>query len=73
MRFTNSQKANGEIACRKLNKKAYDFYSGADPFNVYEYEVNGNKRYAYDGCCGNASDLTFDELEKELEGYADIN
>lgn len=72
MRFTNSEKVNGELACRKLNKKAYDFYCSVSPFNVYEYEVDGNKKYAYDGCYGVAIDMTFEELEKELEDNANI-
>ena len=45
-KFTNSQKVAGEMAVRGLSDKAAEFYSGADPLDVFEYEEDGKKLYA---------------------------
>lgn len=65
--FTNSQKVAGEMAVRSLSDKAAEFYSGADPLDVFEYEEDGAKLYAYSGAFGERDGLTFEELEREFE------
>lgn len=37
-KFNNSQKLAGEMAIRSLSDKAAEFYNGADPLDVFEYE-----------------------------------
>lgn len=65
--FTNSQKVAGEMAVRSLSDKAAEFYNGADPLDVFEYEEDGAKLYAYSGAFGERDGLTFEELEREFE------
>lgn len=70
-KFTISEKRAGEMAVRKMSDKAQNFYSGTDPLNVYEYEQDEKALYAYDGCLGETSGMTFEELEKEFESLQD--
>lgn len=70
-KFTNSQKVAGEMAVRSLSDKASEFYSGADPLDVFEYEEDGAKLYAYSGAFGERDGLTFEELEKDFEEMQD--
>ena len=65
--FNNSQKLAGEMATRSLSDKAAEFYNGADPLDVFEYEEDGNKLYAYSGAFGERSGMTFEELERDFE------
>lgn len=66
-RFTNSQKVAGETAVRSLSDKATEFYNGADPLDVFEYEEGGKKMYAYSGAIGDRDGMTFEELERDFE------
>lgn len=66
-KFNNSQKLAGEMAIRNLSDKAAEFYNGADPLDVFEYEENGAKLYAYSGAFGERDDMTFEELERDFE------
>lgn len=66
-KFNNSEKVAGEMAVRSLSDKAAEFYNGADPLDVFEYEEDGAKLYAYSGAFGERDGLTFEELEKEFE------
>lgn len=66
-KFTNSQKVAGEMAVRSLSDKASEFYSGADPLDVFEYEEDGAKLYAYSGAFGERDGMTFEELERDFE------
>lgn len=70
-KFTNNEKVNGEMAVRSLSQKARDFYSGSD-IGVYEYKnYQDVTMYAVDGALGYHDGMTFDELGKFLEAYAD--
>ncbi len=66
-KFNNSQKLAGEMAIRSLSDKAAEFYNGADPLDVFEYEEDGKKLYAYSGAIGDRDGLTFEELERDFE------
>jgi len=66
-KFNNSEKLAGEMAIRSLIDKAAEFYNGADPLDVFEYEENGAKLYAYSGAFGDREGLTFEELERDFE------
>lgn len=66
-KFNNSQKLAGEMAIRSLSDKAAEFYNGADPLDVFEYEEDGEKLYAYSGAIGERDGLTFEELERDFE------
>lgn len=66
-KFNNSQKLAGEMAVRSLIGKAAEFYSGADPLDVFEYEEDGKKLYAYSGAIGERDGMTFEELERDFE------
>ena len=66
-KFTNSQKVAGEMAVRSLSDKASEFYNGAEPLDVFEYEEDGAKLYAYSGAFGERDGLTFEELERDFE------
>lgn len=70
-KFTITEKSAGEMAVRRMSDKAQEFYSGADPLNVYEYEQDEKTLYAYDGLLGESFDMTFEELEKEFESLQD--
>ena len=67
-KFNNSQKLAGEMAIRSLSDKAAEFYNGADPLDVFEYEEDGAKLYAYTGAFGERDGMTFEELESDFEG-----
>ena len=62
-KFNNSEKLAGEMATRILSDKAAEFYNGADPLDVFEYEEDGKKMYAYSGAFGDRDGMTFEELE----------
>lgn len=66
-KFNNSQKLAGEMAIRSLSDKAAEFYNGADPLDVFEYEEDGAKLYAYTGAFGKRDGMTFEELESDFE------
>lgn len=66
-KFNNSQKLAGEMAIRSLSDKAAEFYNGADPLDVFEYEEDGKKLYAYSGAFGERDGMTFEELERDFE------
>lgn len=66
-KFNNSEKLAGEMAIRSLSDKAAEFYNGADPLDVFEYEEDGAKLYAYTGAFGERDGMTFEELESDFE------
>lgn len=66
-KFNNSEKLAGEMTIRSLSDKAAEFYNGSDPLDVFEYEENGAKLYAYSGAFGERDGMTFEELEEEEE------
>ena len=66
-KFNNSEKVAGEMAVRSLSNKAAEFYNGSDPLDVFEYEEDGAKLYAYSGAFGERDGLTFEELERDFE------
>lgn len=66
-KFNNSEKVAGEMAIRSLSDKAAEFYNGADPLDVFEYEEGGAKLYAYSGAFGERDGMTFEELERDFE------
>lgn len=70
-KFTNKQKVAGELATRSLSNKAAEFYNGTDPLDVFEYEEDGNKLYAYSGAFGERDGMTFEELERDFEEIQD--
>lgn len=70
-KFSNKQKVAGEMAVRGLSNKAFEFYSNIEPLDVYEYEKDGMKLYAYSGVFGDREHMTFDELEQDFEEMAD--
>ena len=72
IKLNNEMKIAGELACRSLSNKAFKVYAGTDPLNVYEYEENGEERYAITGCLGENEGMTFGELGELLEGYAEL-
>lgn len=70
-KFNNSEKLAGEMAIRSLSNKAAEFYNGTDPLDVFEYEEDGNKLYAYSGAFGERDGMTFEELERAFEEMQD--
>lgn len=66
-KFNDSEKLAGEMAIRSLSNKAAEFYNGTDPLDVFEYEEDGNKSYAYSGAFGERDGMTFEELERDFE------
>lgn len=66
-KFNNSEKLAGEMAIRSLSDKAAEFYNGADPLDVFEYEEDGAKLYAYTGAFGERDGMTFEELESDFD------
>lgn len=66
-KFNNSEKLAGELASRSLSNKAAEFYNGTDPLDVFEYEKDGAKLYAYTGAFGERDGMTFEELESDFE------
>lgn len=75
-RFTNREASRGELAARRLSKKAFTLYSNADPLDIYELDVynsekeENEKRYYIRGMI-DADDMTFEELQQTLEDCAD--
>lgn len=59
------------MAIRSLSDKAAEFYNGTDPLDVFEYEEDGTKLYAYSGAFGERDGMTFEELERDFEGMQD--
>ena len=72
MKYTNAMKINGELAARNLSDRARRIYDITDPFDIYEYEIDEGTRYAYTGGYGEAINLTFEQLNNELEEFANI-
>lgn len=66
-KFNNFEKLAGELATRSLSNKAAEFYNGTDPLDVFEYEKDGAKLYAYTGAFGERDGMTFEELESDFE------
>lgn len=70
MKYNGGTKLAGEAACRRLSKKAAEYYN-AHQLSVFEYNnENGEKRYAYSSDSdvnAKAEDLTFEELQAALE------
>lgn len=70
MKYNGGTKLAGEAACRRLSKKAAEYYN-AHQLSVFEYNnENGEKRYAYSSDSdenARAEDLTFEELQAALE------
>ena len=44
MKYTNRMKVEGELAVRMMSDKAREFYHGADPLMVYEYQTDDGAR-----------------------------
>ncbi|MBR3330645.1 MAG: hypothetical protein IKG25_05430 [Mogibacterium sp.] len=70
-KITNAEKVNGELAMRRLSKKAADMYSGTDPLTIAEYEEDGQTLYSMRGALGNEDGMTFEAIQKMLEELAD--
>ena len=64
--FTTSNKIDAEIALRKLNKKASDFYRDADPLKVYLVDGKFYIRGIIE-----ENELTFEEIEELFAAYSD--
>lgn len=70
--FTQNHKAAGEAAVRQMSEKAQRFYSETEPLSVYEYtDLEDNTWYAFDGCFGTNTGLTFEQIQQLLEGLQD--
>lgn len=68
-RYTMSEKRAGEMAVRRMSEKAQEFYNGADPLSVYEYDDEDEneepvKMYAIGGFLGDKDRMTLEELEE---------
>lgn len=70
-KFTKKEKINGELATRYLNPKAFEIYSNSDPVTVWEYEKEDQTFYAIDFCGAFEDNMSFEELEKFIEIYAE--
>lgn len=72
-KFTGSEKRAGEMAIRRMSKKAQEFYNGTDPLEVFEYEdsESGVLLYAYSGCLGDDQGMTFEQLQSDFEAMYD--
>ena len=66
-RMNIDSKSRGEMACRDLSEKAYEFYSNTDPISVYEYEGE----FVVDGVFGKMEFDSFKEMEKCFEELND--
>lgn len=62
MKFTIEEKANGEMAVRKMSEAARIAYAEVDPMKVYEKDGKLYIRSAL----GDFDDLSFGEADKEL-------
>lgn len=71
MKYTNSMKANGELAVRRMSEKAKQYYNGTDPLDVYEYEADGATLYTVYEWGKWTEGLTFEALEAYLEAGQD--
>ena len=69
MKYTNTMKADGELAVRRMSAEAQAHYNETDPIAVYEYEGDSGKLYAIyewgEWCEG----LTFEQVEAEFENH----
>lgn len=70
-KFNNKQKVAGEMAMKGLSDKAFEFYSDITPLDVFKYERDGMKLYAYSGVFGDRENMSFGELEQDFEEMAD--
>jgi hypothetical protein len=66
--FTINQESKGELACRSLNAKAWEYLTGTDPLKVYEVMDGEQKLYCVRGAL-EYDNLTFKDLE---EMFADL-
>lgn len=71
MIYTNSMKADGELAVRRMSEKARKYYNDTDPLDVYEYEADGATLYTVDEWGNYTEGLTFEALEAYLEAGQD--
>ena len=72
MKYTIRMKINGELAARFLSETARRVYNETDPLAIYEYEKDDQKLYAMDGAFGHFEDLSFSELQNELESIGNL-
>lgn len=72
-RLTNRMKIAGELRARDLNPKAWKFYSGTSPLDIYEDDTDpDNVVYHVRGYC-EIDNMTFSELEDMLtESQAEL-
>lgn len=63
----NNTKVAGELAMRAASFEAWKFYVSTEPLQVYEYETEDGKRYAYEGVFGENDGMTFEELQNLFE------
>ena len=71
MKYTNSMKADGELAVRRMGEKARKYYNDTDPLDVYEYEADGATLYTVNEWGEWAEGLTFEEVEADFEAGQD--
>lgn len=68
--YTRRERERGELAARDLSPKAWRAYCESDPLTIYERETDSGTLYDVRGLIDGGG-LTFDELQKALEEYAD--
>lgn len=68
--YTRRETVRGELAARDLSRKARDVYNHTDPLKIFERETDGGTLYDVRGLI-DGDGLTFDELQKVIEEYAD--
>lgn len=71
MKYTNSMKANGELAVRRMSDKARKYYNETDPLEVYEYEADGATLYTVNEWGEWTEGMTFESLEADFEAGQD--
>ena len=71
-KHTNQQKINGELAARSLSLKARNFIDDTDPLTIYQVETDEGTRFDMESCVGQYENITFEELQSNLEELADI-
>ena len=71
MKYTNSMKADGELAIRRMSDKARAYYNGTDTLEVYEYEADGATLYTVNEWGEWTEGMTFEALEAYLEAGQD--
>ena len=69
-KYINSEKIAGEMAIRRMSKKAQDAYYSTDPMALYEYTPHEDTLYTFTGEFA-AEGLTFQEAEEYLESLYD--